>query len=80
MSGIFGIAIPGQRLGAEALSGVFSGFDNAEYNFAFSRIDAAPKTFAGRVLFSADKGNATFGASDTVQPKTLRAQILIRYE
>ena len=80
MSGIFGIAIPGQRLGAEALSGVFSGFDNAEYNFAFSRIEAAPKTFAGRVLFSADKGNATFGTSDTVQPKTLRGQFLIRYK
>ena len=80
MSGIFGIAIPGRRLGAEALSGVFSGFDESEFNFTFNQVNTTPQTYASRVIFSADKGNATFGASDTVQPKTLRAQFLIRYE
>lgn len=79
MSGIFGIAIPDQRLGAEALSGVFSGFDESEFKFTFNQVNTTPKTYASRVIFSADKGNATFGASDTVQTKSLRGCFLIRY-
>lgn len=32
------------------------------------------------IEISASKSNAIFGASDTVQPKTLRGYALIRYE
>ena len=33
-----------------------------------------------QIEFDASSSNALYGASDTVQPKTLRAQCLIRYK
>ena len=35
---------------------------------------------SANLLVNLHNSNAIFGASDTVQPKTLRAQFLIRYE
>ena len=78
MSGILGIAYPQRRIGAEALSGVFTGTEFADFKYTFNQIEVTPQQLAGRVIFTASNGNSLFGASDTNQPKSIRSLCLIR--
>ena len=81
-SRVCGPNIPGVIRGIQgvvdpAADGSFSIAPGAiENNIAGSNDQYIETAFS--VIFSASNGNSTYGASDTVQPSSLRALVLIR--
>lgn len=50
-----------------------------ENSIAFNPVQTSSAVAFGSARFDLSKYNGIFGASDTVQPKTLRGYALIRY-
>lgn len=66
------------RWGFESPTGVFGASDVQQVRSADSLPQDRERSTV--LTMSLAKQNSLFGSSDTVQPKTLRAQFLIRYE
>ena len=77
-TGYFKVVGYGYRWGIEEPSGVFSESEEKMIKSVNSLTDGGMKATA--LKMSLENQNSLYGSSDTVQPKSLQAQCLIRYE